>query len=95
MGSFGSDSLNSQYGLVGRRARALLMMLAVALLVTGCSLFSGKEIDPTEGWSASKLYAEAQLEMEDKNWSATLKLLESLQSRYPFGRFAQQALMSS
>ena len=95
MGSFCSDSLNSQFGLVGRRARALLMMLAVVLLVSGCSLFSGKEIDPTEGWSASKLYAEAQDEMESRNWQAAVKLLEKLQARYPFGRLAQQALMET
>lgn len=79
----------------GLRAR---LRLAVALLLTtltlsACGLFSGKEEDKTAGYSASRLYSEAQEEMQARNWQAAIKLFQSLQSRYPFGRFAQQGLM--
>jgi len=33
------------------------------------------------------------MEMEDFNYEKAVKLLETLQSRYPYGRYAQQALM--
>lgn len=42
---------------------------------------------------ANELYAEAQAEMEELNYEKSIKLLETLQSRYPYGRYAQQALM--
>lgn len=74
-------------------ARLFALLLAATLALSGCGIFSGKEQDKTAGWSASKLYSEAQGEMEAKNWQAAIKLFETLQSRYPFGRFAQQALM--
>lgn len=37
------------------------------------------------------MYAEAKEEMSAGNWAAAIKLLEKLESRYPFGRYAQQA----
>lgn len=39
------------------------------------------------------LYAQAQEEMKDGNLEKTIKTLETLQSRYPYGRYAQQAQM--
>lgn len=68
-------------------------MLVATLVLSACGIFSGKEIDQTEGWSPGKLYAEAQIEAGDGKWPEAIKLLETLQSRYPFGRFAQQAQM--
>ncbi len=42
---------------------------------------------------AEELYAQAQEEMKDNNLDKAIKSLESLQSRYPYGRYAQQAQM--
>jgi outer membrane protein assembly factor BamD len=42
---------------------------------------------------ANELYAEAQVKMNDDNYEQAAKLLETLQARYPYGRYAQQALM--
>ena len=69
-------------------ARFLAPALAAAVLV-GCA--AGLEKDPTVGWSAERLYADAKDEMSSGNWAAAIKVLEKLESRYPFGRFAQQA----
>lgn len=37
------------------------------------------------------MYAQAKAELQDESYERALKLLESLQSRYPYGRYAQQA----
>lgn len=63
-------------------------LLAIAL--SGCSIF-GKEIDQTEGWSASKLYSEGASELDSGNYTRAVELYEKLEARYPFGRYAMQA----
>ena len=49
--------------------------------------------DETAGWSAQKIYTEAREEMRSGTWEKSIKLLESLESKYPFGRYGQQAQM--
>ncbi|MBV5307941.1 outer membrane protein assembly factor BamD [Chromatium okenii] len=67
-----------------------LSMLLLAIALAGCGVF-GKEIDPTEGWSAAKLYAEAAAELDSGNYAKAVELYEKLEARYPFGRHAMQA----
>lgn len=76
-----------------RRIPIMLMLMAatsVPLALSGCASDSLAK-DPTLGWSADRLYAEAKDEMNSGNWAAAIKMLEKLESRYPFGRYAQQA----
>ena len=71
----------------------LLIVVAVVLatlLSAGCSGL-GDKADETAGWSANKLYSEAKDSMRGRDWAKAIKYLEKLESRYPFGRFAQQA----
>ncbi|AZG11690.1 outer membrane protein assembly factor BamD [Pigmentiphaga sp. H8] len=75
--------------LVTRLGLALACLLAFFVLA-GCAN-TGKEPDPTVGWTAERLYKEAKDEMDTGNWTQAAKLLEKLESRYPFGVFAQQA----
>jgi outer membrane protein assembly factor BamD len=72
--------------------RSLASLLALALLVfsAGCSLLP-EEIDETQGWSANKLYAEAKTAMGEGTYDKAIKYFEKLESRYPYGRFAQQS----
>jgi len=69
--------------------RLLVWMAALALMLGGCG--TDDQRDPTLGWSAEKLYAEAQDEMRSGRYGAAIKMLERLEARYPFGRWAQQA----
>ena len=72
----------------------LAMLVAVATLA-GCSWFNidlGQK-DETAKWDADKLYAEARLELSNGNWARSRELFQKLESRFPFGRHAQQALM--
>ena len=65
-------------------------LLAVTLALGGCGLLPEVQ-DETAGWSAQKLYAEAKDELNSGNYERAVKLFETLESRYPFGRYAQQA----
>ncbi len=73
--------------------------LAVFLLLTltACSLFSPLPdgTEPTALFSAEELYAQGMAEMNDSNYSKAADLFDKLQSRYPYGRYSQQALLQS
>ncbi len=75
------------------RRYAVASVVAFATLIGGCGIFSGDTADKTAGWSAQKLYSEAEDEMGAGGYTAAIKLFETLESRYPFGRYAQQAQM--
>ena len=69
-----------------------LVLLAILALSSGCGLLPD-QIDETTSWSASKLYTEARSEMEEGRYDQAVKYFEKLETRYPFGVFAQQAQM--
>ena len=58
-------------------------------MIVGCA--GQTEQDETKGWTADKLYKEAKDEQSSRNFSRAIKLFEALESRYPYGRYAQQA----
>ena len=66
--------------------------MALVLMFSGCGSL-GEKADETKGWSAEKLYAEAKDEIKSGNYERAIKYLEKLESRYPFGKYAQQAQM--
>jgi outer membrane protein assembly factor BamD len=66
------------------------LLLTATLILGGCGLLP-KVQDETEGWSAQKLYTTAKEELNDGNYEHAVKLFETLEARYPFGRYAQQA----
>lgn len=71
--------------------RLLLATLALAVLA-GCGSYKG-DYDKTAGWSADRLYQEAREEISSGKWKEARQLLETLEARYPFGGYAQQALI--
>jgi outer membrane protein assembly factor BamD len=72
-----------------RRSLRSVVVLA-AFLTGGCGTF-GETIDETKDWSVSKLYSEARSELTGGNYTNAIKLYETLEARYPYGRYAQQA----
>lgn len=78
-----------------RNILTAILALAFGLLLAGCGIFRGAEVDETRGWSAQKLYAEARSELAARNWENAIKHYERIEARYPFGRFAQQAMIES
>ena len=68
----------------------LLMALFVAAFIAGC----GSVTDPNDltlSWSAGKLYSEAKDAQAEGAWDKAAQYLEKIESRYPYGRYAQQA----
>ncbi|SBT06682.1 Outer membrane protein assembly factor BamD [Candidatus Accumulibacter aalborgensis] len=72
------------------RSLAVIAAFIVASLVAGCGLLPDAK-DETAGWSANKLYAEAKDALNDGSYTRAIKYFEKLESRYPYGRYAQQA----
>ena len=68
-----------------RHSVTLILLLAL----TACSSLSDK--DALSGKTAEELYAMAMVQMDNVSYDKAIKLFETLQSRYPYGRYAQQA----
>src|ERR1700712_4577334 len=69
------------------------LSVAVMLSLSACSLLQSEPPDETRNWSAQKLYAEARDELNAGGYEKSVKYFEKLESRYPFGTYAQQAQM--
>ncbi|MBE2259377.1 MAG: outer membrane protein assembly factor BamD [Candidatus Accumulibacter sp.] len=72
------------------RSLAVIAALFLATLLAGCGLLPDAK-DETIGWSANKLYAEAKSALNENSYAKAIKYFEKLESRYPYGRYAQQA----
>ena len=73
----------------------LVSILTFSAGFSGCSIFSQTEKDLTEGWSANKIYTTAKEAMAAGDYERAIGLYESLEARYPLGRFAQQAQLET
>src|SRR5580693_6930767 len=74
----------------------LVAAIVLALCVTGCDVLSNllpDVKDETTGWSAEQLYQEAHAMLTTGNYTRAIKLYDSLEGRYPYGRYAQQAIL--
>jgi outer membrane protein assembly factor BamD len=66
------------------------------LTLTACSLLKpAPEGDPAAKQSAQEIYSDAKEKLNEGNYEAAIKQYESLQSRYPYGRYAQQAMLET
>lgn len=73
--------------------------LAVFLLLTltACSIFEPLPdgTAPVKQMPVEEIYGQAKEELNNGNYDSSIKLYETLQSRYPYGRYAQQALLET
>ena len=69
------------------------LLIAFILSLSACSLLQSEPEDETRNWSAQKLYAEAREELRIGAYEKSINYFEKLESRYPFGTYAQQAQM--
>ena len=63
-----------------------------ASFIAGCSWLPEVK-DETASWSVEKLYDEAHGAMTSGNYSRAVKLFDTLEGRFPYGRHAQQAIL--
>jgi len=66
--------------------------IALAASVAGCDLLPEVK-DETAGWTAEHLYKEAHDMLASGNYTRAIKLYETLEGRFPYGRYAQQAIL--
>src|SRR3990167_245634 len=71
------------------------LALFLLLTLTACSIFEPLPDGsaPIKQMSVEEIYSQAKEELNDENYESAIKLYETLQSRYPYGRYAQQALL--
>jgi len=74
--------------------RALAVAAALAFALAGCGLFPEVK-DETAGWSADRLYQTAHEAMLQGNYTRAIKYFDQLEARFPYGRYAQQAILES
>lgn len=63
--------------------------LLLAFVLVACS--TTEEKDEYADYSVQQMYAEAKEQMNNASYEAAIKIYEKLQSRFPFGSYAQQA----
>ena len=73
-----------------------LPLLLILFSVSGCSLFS-KDDDkiPKNNWPVERVYAEAKAALNTGDYHTALQYYAELEARFPFGQYAQQALLES
>ena len=64
-----------------------LLLIAIFALNAACS--SNETI--SENLGEAELYRQAQADLDSKSYTSAVNKLKALESRYPFGRFAEQA----
>ncbi len=69
---------------------ALIGGLLFTSFLTGCGVLPD-QIDETAKWSAEKLYTSAKESISAGGYDLGIKYFEKLESRFPYGRYAQQA----
>jgi len=65
-----------------------LLLLTILIMLTACA---SKKSAIDDNISEAQLYQEAQSALDNNSYSAAAEKLKSLESRYPFGHFAEQA----
>lgn len=69
------------------KLKSIALLLLTALTVAACSS-GNKEV---ESLSVEKLYNKANTYLVDENYSQAIRYLDAIDSRYPFGVYAEQA----
>jgi outer membrane protein assembly factor BamD len=66
--------------------------ILLASAIAACDLLPDVK-EETATWSAEKLYQEAHVMMVTGNYTRAVKLFDTLEGRFPYGRYAQQAIL--
>ncbi|MGE8502929.1 Beta-barrel assembly machine subunit BamD [Ectopseudomonas oleovorans] len=65
-----------------------LLLIAILALTAACS---SKQPEVDENLSEVELYQQAQADLDNRSYTQAISKLKALESRYPFGRYAEQA----
>jgi len=71
-----------------------VLLVALGLGLAGCGWLD-KKLDEKRDWGAADWYRVAKEELDAGNWLGAVKLYGELESRFPYGRYAQQAQLDT
>jgi outer membrane protein assembly factor BamD len=75
-----------------KHSLAVITAVIFTILLSGCSIFGAPTVlDETKGWGVERLYAEAETKMRERDYEKAISYFQTLESRYPHGRYAMQA----
>lgn len=75
-----------------KQSVAFIAVLLLTTWLSGCSIFGAPtELDETKNWSAQRLFEEAEILMSKRDYEKAIKMFQSLETRYPHGKYAAQA----
>jgi outer membrane protein assembly factor BamD len=80
----------------GRKMRITATILSLLVLITGlggCSIFGDEEEESVDNWPEDKLYHAAKDSLETGQCGGAIENYQRLQTRYPFGPYASQAML--
>ena len=68
-------------------------MLAVLMTSAGCSWFSKKDAGAEDDYTGTEqtMYRQSQRALRAGNYDSAIDMLQRLEARFPFGRYAEQA----
>ncbi len=69
-----------------------VVAIVLTLCVTSCELLPDVK-DETAGWSPQRLYQEGHTMLGTGNYNRAIKMFDTLEGRYPYGVYAQQAIL--
>lgn len=81
-----STSTSVKFSITSRLLISL-MIASVLITVSGCK--KDKTID--DGRPAADMYREAKKHLSGQNWGRAIQAYQALSTRYPFGRYTEQA----
>ena len=75
--------------------KTLFICLSIVLTINSCANWADitKELDPTKGLSSGQIYNEGKSFLNAGDFINAIKYFEVLESRYPFGIYATQAML--
>ena len=68
----------------------LILIIFAMLTLVACGP-AKQDVDPTADWTVDIFYSEARKEMNAGNYLTAIEYYETLESRFPFGKYATQA----
>ena len=74
--------------MIFHRIKPLLLLIAATLFFAGCA---SKEVQEPVESTEQAYYQNAKKALKSNRFNSAVELLEELESRYPFGRYAEQA----
>ena len=84
---------SARFGLGASLGAIVRLFACVAFLaVSGCGLLTDV-VDETTNLNAEQMYKLAHDALAQGNYTRAVKLFETLEARFPYGRFAQQAIL--